>query len=201
MASREAIGALAPELEVRLPVVLRPPRRFRFERLETWPRVEGRLEFHEGELRFTPPCADEQGQVVFSLVTVLGPWIRKHRDFVGSTNEQGVLLDGSVRAADGAIWRRDALADHVVGTFYRVPPVLAVEVAGQDEDSGVLREKARWYLEHGVTVVWLLFPATRGVEALTVHHHHVLAQGKSIPVHPALPGLSPRVRDFFDQLG
>lgn len=181
-------------------MVLRTPRQFKPERLETWPQVEGRLEFHEGELRYLPPCADEQGQVVFSLVSVLGPWVRKHRDFIAGTNEQGMLLDGSVRAADGALWRRDSLADHVRGTLFRAPPVLAIEVAGQDEDAGVLREKARWYLEHGVTVVWLVFPATRAVEVLTVHQHHVVSGGKGIPPHPALPGLTPRVRAFFEQL-
>lgn len=185
----------------REPVVLRQPRRFRLERPETWPHVEGRLEFHEGELRSLPPCVDEQGQVVFSLVSVLAPWIRRHREFVGATNEQGMLLDGSVRAADGAIWRRDTLAEHVSGTFYRVPPVLAVEVAGQDEGPDELREKAAWYLGRGVTVVWLLFPSTRTVEVLTVHHHHVVTKAKRLPAHPALPGLSPRASDFFAQLG
>jgi hypothetical protein len=29
----------------------------------------------------------------------------------------------------------------------------------------------------------------------------VVLRSKSIPAHPALPGLSPRVREFFDQLG
>lgn len=198
--SSPASTPLASGLDVRFPVVLRRPRRFRVDRAETWPRVEGRLEFHEGELRYMPPCADEQGQVVFSLVTVLGPWVRKHREFIGGTNEQGMLLDGSVRAADGAVWRRDTLKGQVPGTFFRVPPVLAVEVAGQDEEAEVLREKARWYLEHGVTVVWLLFPGARSVEVLTVNEHHVLPQSKSIPAHPALPGLAPRVRDFFSQL-
>lgn len=191
---------LASGLELRFPVVLRRPRAFRFERPETWPRVDGRLEFHEGELRYMPPCADEQGQVVFSLVSVLGPWVRKHRDFIGATNEQGMLLDGSVRAADGAIWRRDTLADHVTGTFFRVPPVLAVEVAGQDEGAPELRAKAAWYLEHGVTVVWLIFPATRAVEVLTVNQHHELSKAKRLPAHPALPGLTPQVKDFFGQL-
>lgn len=191
---------MVENLDVRFPVVLRPPRKFRFDRLETWPRVEGRLEFHEGELRYMPPCADEQGQVVFSLVAVLAPWVKKHREFVAGTNEQGMMLDGSVRAADGAIWRRDTLGAHKTGTVFRVPPVLAVEVAGQDEGAAQLRAKARWYLEHGVTVVWLLFPQTRVVEVLTVNEHVIVGRAKSLPPHPALPGLAPKVRDFYEQL-
>ncbi len=191
---------VAPGVELRFPVVLRPPRRFDPARLETWPHVDGRLEFHEGQLRYMPPCADTQSLVVFSVVQLLGAWLRKHRQFVGGTNEAGMLLGGSVRAADGAVWRKDQLKGHVRGTLYRAPPVLAVEVAGADEDEQVLLDKARWYLDHGVTVVWLVLAERKQVLVCTTHETTRHSMGQHLPPHPALPGLAPSVRPFFEQL-
>lgn len=191
---------LVPGLPVQYPVTLRTPRRFRADRPETWPRVDGRLEFHEGKLLYLPPCADTQSDVVFSINVVLGQWLKKNRDFVGATNEAGMLLQGSVRAADAAIWRRSDLGDHVRGTLRRVPPVLAVEVAGQDEDEAVLREKAAWYLGCGVNVVWLVFPATKNVVVLNAWGSERYTARDTLPKQPNLPGFAPRVAEFFSQL-
>ncbi|MDP2270669.1 MAG: Uma2 family endonuclease [Archangium sp.] len=44
-----------------------------------------------------------------------------------------------------------------------VHPLLAVEIAGQNEDEDMLLVKARWYFKHGVKTVWLVLPETRGV--------------------------------------
>src|SRR5439155_7582318 len=87
---------------------------------------------------------------------------RTHRDFVVASNEAGMILGGETRGADVAVWRRSEVGDYV-GRYRRVPPVLAVEVQGEMEDEEMLRAKARWYLAHGVVVVWLLFPAERRV--------------------------------------
>lgn len=191
---------LVPGLPVQYPVTLRTPRRFRAERLETWPRVEGRLEFHEGKLLYMPPCADTQSDVVFSVNVLLGQWLKKHRDFVGATNEAGMLLQGSVRAADAAVWRKSDLGEHVRGTLRRVPPVLAVEVAGQDEDEGVLTEKAAWYLGCGVNVVWLVYPESRSVVLANAWSSERYAGRDTLRKQPSLPGLAPRVSEFFAQL-
>jgi Uma2 family endonuclease len=182
---------LVPGLPVRYPVTLRTPRRFRAERPETWPRVEGRL------------CADTQSDVVFSINVLLGQWLEKHRDFVGATNEAGLFLQGSVRAADAAVWRKSDKSDlgaHVRGTLRRVPPVLAVEVAGQDEDEAVLTEKAAWYLGCGVNVVWLVFPESRSVVVVDAWRSERYTGKERLRKRPSLPGLAPRVSDFFAQL-
>lgn len=147
-----------------------------------------------------PPFADTQGDVVFSINAVLAPWLKRNRRFLGATNEVGMLLAGSVRAADAALWRREDLSEHLRGTLRRVPPVLAVEVAGQDEDQETLSQKARWYLDHGVLVVWLVFPDSRSVQVVTHEATSRHTQREVLPSHAALPGLAPRVRLFFDQL-
>lgn len=196
-----ALTELVPGLPLRFPVEVRPPRRFRADRLETWPKLEGRFEFHQGRLLYMPPCADTQSDVVFSINATLAGWLRRSRGFVAGTNEAGMMLAGSVRAADVAVWRRDSLTNHVPGTLRRVAPVLAVEVAGQDEDAAALREKAQWYLDHGVQVVWLVFPDTRSAEVVTIAGAQRCTARDRIPRHAALPGLAPAVRSFFAQQG
>ena len=45
---------------VRYPVELVPPDGFDPARVETWPRIDGRLEWVEGRLLFMPPCGERQ---------------------------------------------------------------------------------------------------------------------------------------------
>jgi Uma2 family endonuclease len=184
---------------IRFPIELIPPDGFDAERLETWPRVVGRLEYVEGRLLYMPPCGDEQQEVVTDVVITVGAWVRAHREFVLGTNEAGMRLAGMTRAADAAVWRRELLGPRT-GGLRRVPPVLAIEVAAQDELEGALEEKARWYLSVGVSVVWLVLPAARQVVVTTAEGSARFDRGAALPEHAALPGLEPRVDDFFVQV-
>jgi Uma2 family endonuclease len=78
--------------------------------------------------------------------------------------------------------------------------MLAVEVAGADEGEEELREKARWYLDHGVRVVWLVLPETREVLVLETPGESRHGRGLALPAHADLPGLVVRVDDLFAQL-
>jgi Uma2 family endonuclease len=111
-----------------------------------------------------------------------------------------MLLGGEVRGADGAVWRRADLGEHT-GGYRRTPPVLAVEVAGRDDDETSLREKAAWYLGHGVAVVWIVLPSPRRVIVLDASGEAGIDAGGCLPPHAALPGLEPEVASFFAQLG
>lgn len=184
---------------IRFPVELIPPEGFDEERPERWPRVDGRLEYVEGRLLYLPPCGDEQQDVVADVVITVGAWVRAHREFVLGTNEAGMRLSGTTRAADAAVWRRSDLGSRT-GGLRRVPPVLAVEVAALDEPEGALAEKTSWYLSVGVPVVWVVLPAARQVLVTTADGSARFECGSALPAHPALPGLVPRVDDFFVQL-
>lgn len=184
---------------VRFPVELIPPDGFDEERPETWPRVTGRLECVKGRLLYMPPSGDVQQDTVTDVVITLGAWVRSHPTFVLGTNEAGMRLGGATRAADAAIWRRaDAGARH--GGLRRVPPLLAVEVAGTDEDEAALRDKAGWYLGAGVRAVWLILPDSREVVVVTAGGERRYSIGEILPAHAELPELIPRVGDFFVQL-
>ncbi|HVO28251.1 MAG TPA: Uma2 family endonuclease [Candidatus Margulisiibacteriota bacterium] len=184
---------------IRFPVELIPPEGFDPERLETWPRVEGRLEFVKGRLLFMPPCGQMQSYTVGGIVTVLGLWVRTHPEFAVGTNEAGLLVHGEARGLDAGIWRRQD-ASAVRHQFQRVPPILAVEVAGEDENERVLRDKAAWYLGAGVQVVWIVVPEQREVIVVTGSGEHRCRVGETLPAHPALPDLTPLVDEFFVQI-
>lgn len=184
----------------RFPVEVDPPAKFTPADPTTWPIADGRFEYVAGRLLYMPPCADVQHDVCGSLVTVLGAWAERRADFVVAANEAGMLLGDEVRGADAAIWRRAALGTHT-GGYRRVPPVLAVEVAGQKEDEPQLRDEATWYLSHGVAIVWLVLPQAREVVVLEVNAEQRLGRDERLPEHPLLPGLAVDVARLFVQLG
>jgi Uma2 family endonuclease len=184
---------------VRFPVELIPPDGFDEERPDTWPKVAGRLECVNGRLLYMPPCGDLQQFTVTDVVITLGAWVRAHPEFRLGTNEAGMRLRGATRGADAAIWRvADLGALH--GGLPRVPPVLAVEVAGDDEAEPDLREKALWYLGSGVEVVWIILPESKEVLVIDQSGERRLHLGETLPTHPSLPDLVARVDDFFVQI-
>ena len=84
--------------------------------------------------------------------------------------------------------------------FARVAPVLAVEVSGEREGETSLREKARWYLAKGSEVVWLVLAEPTEVIVLTAAGECRCGLDDALPEHPSLPGLAPRVGEFFRNL-
>ena len=183
-----------------LPVELRPPEDFDPDDARTWPRVEGRLEWVGGRLLWMPPCGDEQQDTVADVVTVLGLWSRKNPEFVVGTNEAGLRLGDDTRAADAAVWRREDVGPYRK-KFRRVPPLLAVEVAGGDEEpEAMLLDKAGWYLRRGVPVVWIVLPAVREIVVVTARGQSRHGIGERLPGCPALPHLRPRVAECVRQV-
>jgi len=181
---------------VRFPVELVPPDGFDPARLETWPRVEGRLEWVGGRLLYMPPGGEMQQATVADVVGVLIPWQRAHPEFFVGTNEAGMRLGEDSRGADAGVWRERPRG----WGFRRKPPVLAVEVAGQDEDADTLRKKASWYLTQEVPVVWIVLPGERGVIVVTSTGETRHTIGEQLPMRQELPGLQPQVADFFRQV-
>jgi Uma2 family endonuclease len=191
---------VVPRIAVRFPLPLPVPDRFDPAQAERWPAVAGRLEFVGGRLLFMPPCGDLQQQTAIDVAAAIAEWQRTHGDFVIGGNEAGMLLGGEVRAADVAVWRRADLGAPT-GAMPRVAPLLAVEIAGRDEEPSDLLDKARWYLDRGVLVVWILVPADRAVIVVTHEGQVHLSFGERVPPHAELPDLRPEVALLFRQLG
>jgi Uma2 family endonuclease len=183
---------------VRFPIELRPVGLDGSEPA-TWPVAEGRLEWVEGRLLYMPPCADIQQDVAVDLVHLLRKWSGAHPEFLVGGNEAGMKLGADIRAADAAVWAKAAVGPSV-GRLRHTPPVLAAEVAGQDEDEAVLRQKAAWYLRSGVPVVWLIIPESREVIVARERSESRHGRGERLPEAAELPGLVPEVAQFFSQL-
>jgi hypothetical protein len=180
-------------------VELPRPDGFDPERLETWPRIDGRLEYVAGRLQYRPPTTDIEQYTAADVVSTLVPWTRSHPGHTLGAGQAGMLLAGDVRAAVAAIWRKADLGPYT-GGLRRVPPLLAVEVAGRDDTEAALREKADWYLAAGVATVWLVLPESREVIVVTPAgpaRHDRLAR---LPESPSLPGLGPQVAELFVQI-
>jgi Uma2 family endonuclease len=193
--SRSLDVTVVPRGAVRFPLTLGQPPGFDATRPETWPQVAGRLEYVGGRLEFMPPCGEIQQRVTVDVATELNLWRRAHPEFVVGSNEAGMLLEGEVRGADVAIWRGTSPAQP---GFARVPPVLAIEVVGADDDLDMLFAKADWYLGHGIAIVWVVDASSRTVHVVT-RDARVAVQDR-IAESPLLPGLSPVVADFFRQV-
>ena len=183
----------------RFPIELEPPTGFRPDEPSSWPRVQGRLEYVGGRLLYMPPCGDLHQVVAASCVGLLVAWAGEHPEFTVGSNEAGMLLGGDVRGADAAVWRRETRGEYT-GGYVRVPPILAVEVAGRDEGRAKLRAKARWYLRRGVEIVWVILPRTRELIVVGPEDESCHGSGARLPSHAMLPGLAPAVYAFFRQL-
>ncbi len=144
-----------------------------------------------------PPCGEIQAFVAVAIVAELAGWRSAHEGFLVGGNEAGMLLDDEVRGADAAVWVREKPPE---AGFARVPPILAVEVAGELDTLAYLEKKAEWYLAHGVEVTWIVMPQTRSVRVVTKSGHSDVRGEERIPERPSLPGLSPAVATFFAQL-
>ena len=78
-------------------------------------------------------------------------------------------------------------------------PDLAVEVKSPDDSYAEIREKATYYLNNGVKLVWLVYPDGRrvevfaaGAEAVTLEAENTLTGGD------VLPGFQTKVSAIFE---
>lgn len=183
---------------VRFPVELRADGVVRSDPT-SWPTIDGRLEYVGGRLLYMPPCADIQQDVAMDVAYILRSWSEECPGFIVGGNEAGMKLGDDVRAADVAVWRASDAGERR-GRLRTAPPLLAVEIAGEDEEERVLKEKALWYLQHGVAMVWLVLPETREVVVVNTDGTQRFGTGARLPATALLPGLQPDVARFFAQL-
>ena len=63
---------------IKFPVELVPPEGFDVERIETWPKISGRLEYVAGRLLYMPPCGEQLQETLADIVGLLAAWVRSH---------------------------------------------------------------------------------------------------------------------------
>jgi Uma2 family endonuclease len=117
--------------------------------------------------------------------------------------DSGVLLQNGpdvVREPDVAYISAERLPlDERVRGYLPVAPDLVVEIASPNDADREVYDKARMWLSHGVSIVWLVDPDSRSV---TVHSPDAatydLTDADTLDGGGVLPGFTLPVRDIFD---
>lgn len=79
-------------------------------------------------------------------------------------------------------------------------PDLAIEIKSPDDTFKQMRATARYYIAHGVKLVWLVFPEQRVIEVYTPDDEFVLGEDEILTGGDVLPGFSLNVRDLFKNI-
>lgn len=104
----------------------------------------------------------------------------------------------NVRIPDVAYTRPERLLP--ITTRGSVPqlPDLAVEIKSPNDTYKQMREKADYYLQNGVQLVWLVFPEKQIVEIYTPDAEDVLTVDDTLTGGDILPGFSLPIKHIFD---
>lgn len=156
------------------------------------------FELINGEIVEKVPT-QKHGMIVLKLGARLLDWVEQHkvgrvavdvRHRIPEDNHNARLPDVSYYADDSKpIVERGP-------TPYM--PDLAVEVQSPDDSLPVMRAKARYYLENGCGVVWLVIPEKQLVEVYqTDGFEDILTNADTLDGGDLLPGFTLAVKDIF----
>lgn len=79
-------------------------------------------------------------------------------------------------------------------------PDLAVEVQSPSQSDWYMAQKARYYLAHGVAMVWLVYPDKRIVEVLMPSDRQLLTAADTLGGGALLPDFALPVQELFREL-
>ncbi len=171
------------------------------EQLLEMPEAEKGWELIDGDLVEMTPGAPGQGRITSRLDRRLGMHVEDHGLGEVITNEPGFILHrnpDTVRAPDVAFVARERVpASGVPDTYWELAPDLVVEVVSPSDRAGELQAKAHMWLQAGVKMVWVVYPATRTIMVYEGGVVRVLRAGDRLEGGSVVPGFSCPVRDIF----
>lgn len=163
------------------------------------PETEPASEFADGEVTQKPMPTFEHGIIQRLLSFVLTLYLRARP--VGEAGSEVRCIFGP------AGQERTYVPDFIfvtAGRFQRGPrpfrgaPDLAVEVLSPDDRMTRVMAKLRFYLRHGVRLVWLIDPHGRTVTVMTTPNDaHTLTEDETLDGGDVLPGFTCVVRDLL----
>ena len=163
--------------------------------LEAFP---GRCEFIDGEIIVMAPASPEHGRVTSRVDRVLGAYADKKGGEV-LTGDVGFIWDeNTIRAPDVAYL--DAKRSKMIPSrgYMAQMPNLVVEVVSPNDNWSEVKQKVRGWLEHGVSLVWVVDPETKTVEVHAAGKPVTeLMNSQQIDGGAVLPGFKARVSSFF----
>jgi Uma2 family endonuclease len=159
------------------------------------------FELVRGEVIELPPPRKPHGVVCIKVGAVLERYTMERGSGYVAGNDSGVILErdpDTVRGPDVALYEDADTFAELHPKYGEVPPRLAVEVLSPDDRASQVMEKINDYLRNGVSMVWVIDPATRKV---TVHRpdrpQTQVGEDGELTGEDILPGFRCRVADFF----
>lgn len=159
------------------------------------PEEKPYLEYANGEV--VPKMAPDRkhaglaGEISYRL----GSYRREHGGFFGPEGRVGFLdrRDTRFLLPDVAYWA----PGREVGERILAPPTLAIEIRSADQAMAGLREKCRYYREHGVDVCWLVDPVGNAVEVFEGPKDGLVVGPGGVLESVHLPGFAIDVEELF----
>ncbi|MEO1165353.1 MAG: Uma2 family endonuclease [Chloroflexota bacterium] len=110
--------------------------------------------------------SEKHGYIVINIGSALKIWLRQS-DLTGfySTEVSVKIDDENIRRPDVSFRFTDG--DVSEATTLSEMPAFLVEVVSPSNSLSDLREKARFYIEHGAKLVWVVYPAKQIVDVYT----------------------------------
>ena len=172
------------------------------EELLDLPDDGNHYELVKGELRMMTPAGFEHGRVAGRINVLVGQYVLQNDLGVVLAAETGFTLTRSpdtVRAPDVAFVSKNRIppADQK-HKFAELGPDLVVEVVSPNDRASEIEEKVRDYLDAGVRLIWVVYPAT---QTITEHRPSTavrcLAATDELQGYDILPGFCCRVAEVF----
>ncbi len=168
------------------------------------PEVPGtQFELVDGELIEMPTAGAVHNAIMLLLASMIQSHSRQHR--LGRTFGDGLgyILRRNpdvVRIPDVSFVRQENVPESGIPvSFWVGRPDLAVEIVSPHDRASAVRAKVRAYIEYGVPLVWICWPATQTISvyaadgSLREKGPDDVLDGEDI-----LPGFTIRVADVFN---
>ncbi|MGH2517715.1 MAG: Uma2 family endonuclease [Ktedonobacterales bacterium] len=181
-----------------------PQRLLTAEEFAAIPSEGLRLELVRGEIVTMPPAFDEHGETASLLHIAAGHYAVTNHLGITFIAETGFLIarnPDTVRAPDFAFIAQDRVpAARAKPGWVEVMPDLVAEVVSSGDRMRDVVEKAQMWLDVGVRLVWVVYPALRIVEVYRPGQAMVtLRETDTLDGHEVLPGFAAPVAGIFGQ--
>ncbi len=171
--------------------------------LMSLPKVGGKYELVEGELRVTP-AGHPHESIVMEIAAEMKLFVKKHRlGRVWASNLGYWMKNGNLRSPDVSFVEESrfrSMTRDSEGFLYGAPD-LSVEILSPSNTVKAMEEKAVEYFENGSKIVWIVNPDDQTVLILRPDgSEKVLNVRDILDGEDVIPGFSLVVSELFEDL-
>ena len=167
-------------------------------------RADGALEeLVDGKVITMPPPGAEHGFIALNIGAELRAFVKARKLGWVASSDSGTILrhePDTVRGPDVAFYSIKRVPAVPQG-YFEVAPDLAVEVISPSDSASYVQKKVVQYLEAGVQLIWVVYPASRDV---VVYHSldrvQHLTEQQTLDGGTILPGFTYRIAELFGEI-